>query len=218
MLVSLSQYLKGATHVCLFTVPNYMDKKLFINNSDQFLLQTNMHNLTEKWHWNWNDMCTTGLTPWIPNTNDLAPCFQQIFLQTPVSALFAISSAYYFGFYTTNVSRNKVQIRMIVLRIIAVLFMSIVPVCKMFYIISKMHINDIWPIDILTSIAEGIAYIVHFGIIYFKRIIFFFLKNNVCFRLFTGIIGSWSDKSAWTTSYWMLVDFIVSYIGNLGSD
>lgn len=122
-----------------------------------------MENLTKKWHWDWHELCPTGLTPWIPNTNDLAPCFQQIFLQTPVSALFAISSAYYFGFYTTKVSRNKTQIRMILLRIIAVLLMSIVPICKLFYIISKMDINDICPMDVLTSVAEGIAYILHFG-------------------------------------------------------
>lgn len=122
-----------------------------------------MHNIADDWHWNWYELCPSGLTPWTPNTNNLTPCFQQIFLQVPVFTFFAITSAYYFGRYNSNIVRNRTQMQMLVLRIVAVLLLSGVPVCKLFYILARKNIHDIWPIDVLTSIFEGITYFVHFG-------------------------------------------------------
>lgn len=112
-------------------------------------------------NWNWTDLCPTGLTPWIPDTNDLAPCFQQICLQFPVLVTIAIFSSYHSGRQATLVSRDSTQIGVLYLRVFVALGLAFTPLIKTY-----MYINDsidIFPSDILISCTECVTWIVHLG-------------------------------------------------------
>lgn len=110
---------------------------------------------------NWTDVCPTGLKPWIPDSNDLAPCFQQISLQLPTLAWFAIFSAYHFGRQAILVVRNDTQMRVIYLRVFVVLCLAFVPVLKTATQLYRHF--EIYPSDILISCVECVAWIVHMG-------------------------------------------------------
>lgn len=114
--------------------------------------------------WNWSDMCPTGLTPWIPNSNDLAPCFQQLCLQIPILMLIAVFSAYHFGRQATLVARDKTQMRMLYLRVFAILLLSFLPLFRTYALL--VNRIQIWPSDILIACTECVTWIVHLGEFY----------------------------------------------------
>lgn len=117
--------------------------------------------MASDFNWNWTYFCPTGLTPWEPHNKYLAPCFQEICLQLPTLAIFAIISAYYFGRQTVLVRRDALQQFLISMRIMAVTFIIILQFYKMFeLIVTKMHI---WPIDILLCGFQIISWFIHMG-------------------------------------------------------
>lgn len=116
------------------------------------------------WRWNWSSVCENGLQPFSDqnSTTDLAPCFQQICLQSPVYAILAICSAYYFGLSFRVIDRNRIQRRCIFVRILVTFGLILIPFTKIMDMIAggKFHI---WPADILVATTEFIAWIMHFG-------------------------------------------------------
>lgn len=117
--------------------------------------------------WNSTLLCPTGLSPWTSNSNDIAPCFQQLFLQIPSTVIFATLSAYHCGRKTFYVLRNDVQLRSISLRILSVLVLGLFPLFKFYYAASNgIHV---WPIDILVGCVELISFFVHLGFLFTHR-------------------------------------------------
>lgn len=123
--------------------------------------------LHRKMDWNSTLLCPTGLAPWMPNSDDIAPCFQQLFFQIPTGAIFAILSSYHCGRKTRYVLRNNVQMNMINIRILAVLLLGLFPLFK-FYHAVKIDIH-IWPIDILVGCVELVSFFVHLGFLLTHR-------------------------------------------------
>lgn len=113
--------------------------------------------------WSWTYVCPTGLRPWLPDTKQLAPCFQQLFLQVPILILFAAISAYHSGRIANGmlVHRNRVQRITIHIRMLVVLALGVFPVFKYFYILRTGM--EYWPIDILVGSIEMIVFAVHLG-------------------------------------------------------
>lgn len=119
------------------------------------------------WRWNWSSVCENGLQPFSDQntTRDLSPCFEQVILQAPIYAILSIFSAYYFGLAFRVIERNVIQRRCIVLRLVATFGLAIIPFSK---ILDMIHANyHIWLADILVSVTEFIAWIMHFGEIFF---------------------------------------------------
>lgn len=112
-------------------------------------------------NWNWTNFCPTGLTPWMPDANYLTPCFQQICLQLPIYLVFAIVSSYHFGRQRLLVARDKTQIRLIYLRIVAVLLLAFLPLIQIYFMINLNA--DVYPIDVLIVCVECVTWIVHCG-------------------------------------------------------
>lgn len=117
--------------------------------------------LSTPMQWNWSDVCETGIVPWIIDSNDLAACFQQICFQSPTIILFAIASAHQFGRNYTGIVRNKLQMRMLYLRLFAVLALAVIPCIKIFYYTT--HNIFIWPIDVFLCCVCTFTWIIHFG-------------------------------------------------------
>lgn len=117
--------------------------------------------------WNSTLLCRTGLSPWTSNSNDIAPCFQQIFLQVPSAAIFAILSSYHCGRKTHYVLRNKVQLNLIKIRILSVLVLGLFPLFKFYY--NASYNVHVWPIDILVGCVELVAFFVHIGFLLTHR-------------------------------------------------
>lgn len=57
--------------------------------------------------------------------------------------------------------RNKTQIRLLYIRICAVLLMAFLPLIKIYTMLSRN--DDVFPIDVLVVCAECVTWIVHFG-------------------------------------------------------
>lgn len=111
--------------------------------------------------WKWTYLCPTGLTPWLPREQYLAPCFQELCLQVPVLALFAIVSAYNFGHQNVMMHRNRTQIGLINLRIFAVCLLGLLPIYDLFSMIDTSV--QIWPVDVLVNGVAIISWMVHLG-------------------------------------------------------
>lgn len=112
-------------------------------------------------HWNFTLLCPTGLSPWVPHSNDLAPCFQQLFLQIPSLVIFAILSSYHSGRRIHYVLRNATQFRLIHLRIMATFILGLYPLFKVYYVVTNnIHI---WPIDVMVGCVEIVTYFIHLG-------------------------------------------------------
>lgn len=114
-------------------------------------------------YWAWTNICPTGVRPWLPDTKQLAPCFQQLFLQIPVLIIFAILSAYHAGRIASGVSvhRNRVQGVALRLRMVAVL--SLVAFAAFKFVYAQRVGIELWPIDVLVGCVEMIVFFVHFG-------------------------------------------------------
>lgn len=139
-----------------YRIQRYLNFQLTV----AFIL-VNMEAIQPSFHWNWTNLCPTGLTPWIPHANYLTPCFQEICLQLPILLLFAIVSSYHFGRQALLVARNKTQIYLIYQRIIVAFILGFVPIFEMYDMVTR-HIQ-IWPIDILINCAKSVTWIVHLG-------------------------------------------------------
>lgn len=117
--------------------------------------------------WNSTLLCPTGISPWTPNSSDIAPCFQQLFLQVPFAILFATISSYHCGRKTHYVLRNNVQLNLINIRILSVLTLGLFPLFKFYY--STKNDIHVWPIDILVGCVELVSFFVHLGFLLTHR-------------------------------------------------
>lgn len=136
--------------------------------------------------WNWTDVCPTGLTPWIPYTNDLAQCFQQLCLQFPVLVAIAIFSAYHFGRQATLVIRDSVQIRVLYLRVFVTLGLAFTPLLRTYmYVVKDI---DIYPSDILISCTECVTWIVHLGKLLIYQPYLTLSFNSIMIHVFIYVI------------------------------
>lgn len=122
--------------------------------------------------WSWTDVCATGIHPWLPldgdrnrtvNHQQLAPCFQQLFMQVPVFVLFALLSAYQFGVIGgSRVQRDRVQRLALRLRCSVVLLLVALTAMRAYYWTLPAG-EDVrpWPADVLVTGVETIAYVAH---------------------------------------------------------
>lgn len=134
--------------------------------------------------WDWKYVCPTGLTPWMPDKNQLSPCFQQICLQFPVLVIFLVVSTFYFANEAILVRRNGTQICLIYLRCLVSFLFALIP----FYDLQSKLSNQIrvWPIDILLAGTQLFTWMIHLGIcrmfllIFHYRNSFFFNRILLC--------------------------------------
>lgn len=114
---------------------------------------------SESFVWNWDEFCETGLNV-SSNTSALAPCFQQLHVQLPTFAWLAIFSSYHYGMLSSEVYRNRTQLICLNLRALIVLGLAITPAVQLLNTMNKFHI---WPVDILITCVQCLAWMVHFG-------------------------------------------------------
>lgn len=96
----------------------------------------------------------------------LAPCFQQLFLQFPAFAVFAILSAYHWGKFAAGaatVQRNRVQCCALHMRRLVVLLLAGVAAARLYYIstVPSATMRPVFWTDWLLVGAEFVAYVVH---------------------------------------------------------
>lgn len=109
--------------------------------------------------WKWDEFCETGRNI-SSNTSSLAPCFQQLHIQLPTFAWFAIFSSYHYGRLCSEVYRNRTQIICLNLRALFVLGLAITPAVQL---LNSLDHFTIWPVDILITCVQSFAWAVHFG-------------------------------------------------------
>lgn len=109
--------------------------------------------------WNWGEFCESGLNI-SSNTSSIAPCFQQIHIQLPTYAWFAIFSSYHFGKLSNEIYRDRTQLICLNIRAIIVLGLALTPLLQ---ILMTMNTVKIWPVDILLTCVQFLAWTVHFG-------------------------------------------------------
>lgn len=109
--------------------------------------------------WDWAKFCETGLNI-SSNASTLAPCFQQMHIQLPTFAWFAIFSAYHYGMLGAEVYRNRTQVVCLNLRALLSLALALTPVIQLLKSMDKIAI---WPVDILLTCVQFLAWTVHFG-------------------------------------------------------
>lgn len=109
--------------------------------------------------WDWAKFCETGLNI-SSNASTLAPCFQQMHIQLPTFAWFAIFSAYHYGMLGAEVYRNRTQVVCLNLRAWISLALAVTPVIQLLKSMDKI---EIWPVDILLTCVQVLAWTVHFG-------------------------------------------------------
>lgn len=126
----------------------------------------------------WSFVCATGIRPWLPPANStnstthsptspvrhqqLAPCFQQLFMQVPILALFAILSAYHCGRHCgTRVQRDRVQTLVLRLRCAAVVALASLPAAHLAAWRYYGSEAPPWPADWLLAGCQTLAYAAH---------------------------------------------------------
>ncbi|CRL01103.1 CLUMA_CG014374, isoform A [Clunio marinus] len=115
----------------------------------------------EGFTWNWEEFCETGLNI-TSNISSIAPCFQQIHIQLPTYAWLSIFSAFHYGKLSTEMYRNRTQMICLNLRALIALALAVVPVIQ---ILNSMDKVKIWPVDILLTCVQFLAWTVHFALI-----------------------------------------------------
>lgn len=108
--------------------------------------------------WDWAKFCETGLNI-SSNSSSLAPCFQQMHVQLPTFAWLAIFSAYHYGMMGPAMYRNRTQAVCLNLRALFSLALAMTPVVQLLASIN----TRIWPVDILLTCVQFLAWSVHFG-------------------------------------------------------
>lgn len=121
--------------------------------------------------WNWTAFCSTGLKPFESDSNDFLPCFQEVFLQLPIFALFAICSSYYCGIHEAPVVRDQAQIYLIHVRITASAVAGSIPVLQA--LVLKANDVKIYPAEVLLTCTQFISWMVHIGKKSGVQVIFF---------------------------------------------
>lgn len=111
--------------------------------------------------WNWTDFCPTGLTPFAPDANNFLPCFQEICLQLPVNALFAVVSSYTFGKFEPPILRDRKQLRLIYVRLLLTVFLALLPIAKLTFMLHRQY--SISAADILVACSATMMWFVHAG-------------------------------------------------------
>lgn len=109
--------------------------------------------------WNWEEFCETGLNITSP-TSSITPCFQQLHIQLPTFAWFAVFSSYHYGMLSTEIYRNRTQVICLNLRALLALALAVTPAVQ---ILNTMKDSKIWPVDILLTCVQFLAWTVHFG-------------------------------------------------------
>lgn len=115
---------------------------------------------------NWTEFCETGLNI-SSNSSSITPCIQQIYFHLPIFSLFAIFSSYHYGRLAVEIIRNRTQIICITFRAIIALALAVIPVCRL--ILSLRSGTHIWPVDILLSCIQAIAWTIHFVLLATQR-------------------------------------------------
>lgn len=110
-------------------------------------------------NWKWDKFCETGLNI-SSNTSAITPCFQQLHIQLPTFAWFAIFSAYHYGMLWQGIYRNRVQTVCLNLRALFVLGLAVTPAVQL---LNTMNSETIWPVDLLLTCVQCLAWMVHFG-------------------------------------------------------
>ncbi|EZA61102.1 hypothetical protein DMN91_004524 [Ooceraea biroi] len=97
-----------------------------------------------RWQWNWTVLCghPGGINPLNRETHDLDVCFQQLWLQTPVLALIAITSAYYCGKRNGLSSRQQRVYNSINIRILITICLAILPIVRAYIILTNTTISQ----------------------------------------------------------------------------
>lgn len=123
----------------------------------------------------WTDLCPTGIQIFIPGTHNLAPCFQQMFVQMPILVLFAVISAFCIGRRQSGAitQRNTTSTFIVnfafISRLVVVFVMAILPVIRMTTQVmwspnnESLPWKEVWPIDILDAGVHVVAFVSHFG-------------------------------------------------------
>lgn len=114
------------------------------------------------WHWRWSEMCgAAGFQIWSQENHDLGLCFQHLFLQIPVLALLAMTSAYFCGRHFDYVVRGKLQMRAINFRCLLVLALAISPIIQTYIDVSDSK-TPVPSITFFLSAVQCITWLVHF--------------------------------------------------------
>lgn len=113
--------------------------------------------------WNWMEMCGPGgMVPWYPTSHDIGACFQQLFLQVPVLTLFALASAYYYGFRQRRCHNRPSRLWIVRTRLFCSATNALLPIIRA--IIGVTYLQGMFrPVDYLTAGAEMLAWSVHSG-------------------------------------------------------
>lgn len=114
---------------------------------------------SELLEWKWDVFCETGLNI-SSNTSAIAPCFQQLHVHLPTFAWLAIFSSYHYGMLSYEIYRNRTQLICLNLRALFVLGLALTPAIQLLH---SMDSVKIWPVDILLTCVQFIAWTVHFG-------------------------------------------------------
>ena len=109
--------------------------------------------------WDWKQFCESGLNI-STNSSSLAPCFQQLHIQLPTYAWFAIFSSYHYGKLSTEICRNRTQIICLNLRALFSLLLALTPAIQ---IVKTLKLVTIWPVDILLTCVQFLSWTIHFG-------------------------------------------------------
>jgi ATP-binding cassette, subfamily C (CFTR/MRP), member 10 len=113
----------------------------------------------EWWVWKWEKFCETGLNI-TSNTSSITPCFQQMHIQLPTFAWMAIFSSFHYGMLSNEIYRNRTQLICLNFRAVFALGLALTPAIQ---ILNTMDHEVIWPVDILLTCVQFIAWTVHFG-------------------------------------------------------
>ncbi|GBP44642.1 ABC transporter C family member 13 [Eumeta japonica] len=104
--------------------------------------------------WKWEYICGPGgLEPWDELNKDVGLCFQRLFLDVPVWLALAATSAYYVGYRSGWVLRERWQERAIVLRVLSALALAGVSAAQLFVAVT--------PAACLSAAAASLAWAVH---------------------------------------------------------
>lgn len=113
--------------------------------------------------WDWTSVCPTGVRPWLPDTKELAPCFQQLFLQIPVLCLFAIVSGYHVGRIAVGPRIQRSLVQRVALRVRMMAVLALVGFAVFKYMYAQSIGMTIWLVDVLIGCLEIVVFSVHLG-------------------------------------------------------
>lgn len=126
----------------------------------------------------WTDLCPTGIRIFVPDTRQLEPCFQQLFLHLPILTFLAIVSAFLFGKLSStpntysNVGRrqNRAKAALFFIQITTLLGLVLTPSLGLIVQMMTMRLPrtaeetaELWPIDVIVAGFQTVAFSMHFS-------------------------------------------------------